>query len=210
MKDASVFRGTVVKGFVIRTAVAKSKAEFITAMGDVDVKSLTEVEFTKQYVPCSENPAHVAKVWLSGTKKIRDRARAMLETISKTEYPMNQTAPATPAAKTSAPAPAGKVATGEPKAPKAAKVPKAPKLDADGKPIPPKERKKLEWVRPKFANTAKFSHVATPNPRKAGTKSADWFTKYKVGGTVDEAIKAGAPRADIGWCIHLGFLKVDG
>lgn len=209
MKDASVFRGTVVKGFVIRTKATGTKVEFITSQGDVDVKSLGLVAFTEQYVPCSENPAHTAKVWLSGTKKIRDRARALLETISKTEYQMNQTAAApatTPAAKT--PAPTGKVASGEPKAakaPKAPKTPKAPKLDANGQPIPVVRKPRP----PKVAYTLeqKLTYVASPNPKRADSAAHGRFAKYAVGKTFTELLAAGLTRPDFAYDLAHGLIK---
>ena len=206
MKDASVFRGTVVKGFVIRTKATGTKIEFIASQGDIEVKSLGVVAFTEQYVPCSENPAHTAKVWLSGTKKIREHARALLETISKTEYPMNQTAPATaPAAKTTAPAPTGKVGAGEPKAPKAAKTPKAPKLDKDGNPIPVKRKERPAKVA--YTVEQKVTFVTTPNPKRAGSAAFGRFAKYAVGKTFTELLAAGLTRPDFAYNLSHGLIK---
>jgi len=214
MQQAEVHRGVEDKKFVIVVDRLGGRITYVdpAAGAIIDVQTMKADAFAKKFVLSNQNPAHAATVWLNGHKKIADRARARLDIISQTEYKMTQEAQGTTPEGTEATAPAkktkkAKVATGEAKAPK---VPKEPKIDpATGLPIPPKERKKLVWERPKFANTAKFTYVADPNPRKQGTKSYDWFTKYKVGGTVAEAIAAGAPRADIGWCIHLGFLKLD-
>jgi hypothetical protein len=222
MQYAEVFRSVAEKHFVILTKKTPKNVEFIISTGDVDIKVVPVLMFTSQYVQSNTNPAHAAKTWLSGHKRISDRARALLDIISQTEYTMppeatpqaakGKKAPKAPAeaaaaaaaAKANGPDKTSKV-TGEAKVPKA---PKAPKLDADGNPIV-KVAKKVVWDRPKFSNTAKFTKVADPNPRRPNTKSYEWFEIYKKGQTVEEALKLGAPRADISWCIHLGYLTLD-
>jgi hypothetical protein len=50
-----------------------------------------------------------------------------------------------------------------------------------------------------FSRTAVISAVVSPNPKKAGTAAHARFAKYRVGMTVEEALKAGLRSEDIRW-----------
>lgn len=106
------------------------------------------------------------------------------------------------------------------KAPKKPKKEKAPKEVKAAKPAKaPKTPKKVAVVNgaktatPKgprglFVATDKIKIVAKENPFRKGSKSADWFAKYKAGMTVQDAIEAGVPRHHIRWDRTLGNITV--
>jgi hypothetical protein len=205
MKDARVYRGTQSQQFVIKVRETPRNVEFISSVKDICVASLRKEEFEASFTLSNHDPAKAAQTFLGGTKKIDEKARAMLEAISHTEYEMpneaTQAAPAaTPAVKT-------------PKTPKAPKEPKAaaaPKLDDEGKPIPaaaPKTRK----VTPKPAKVAytmeqKLTFVAA-NPKKPSSAAHGRFAKYEVDKTFTELVAAGLTRPDFAYDLAHGFIK---
>jgi len=98
---------------------------------------------------------------------------------------------------------------GKEKVPKVAKPAKAAK--------PPKAEKKAKAAngsktapgpRGLFVSSDKIKIVAKENPFRKGSKSADWFDKYKAGMTVQDAIEAGVPRHHIRWDKTLGNITV--
>jgi len=50
--------------------------------------------------------------------------------------------------------------------------------------------------------------VRKVNPWKEGTKGHGYYTKYRSGMTVAEAVKAGVPRGYIAWDVAHGFITL--
>src|SRR5580765_2430085 len=48
------------------------------------------------------------------------------------------------------------------------------------------------------------------NPRRAGSKTYDRFTRYVDGMTYDDAIKSGIKRNDIVWDLERHYVEIDG
>lgn len=98
-------------------------------------------------------------------------------------------------------APAKKAAAPKAKAAKAAKPTAKPakKAAVSGERRGPKGQ---------FSGSDAIKLLAKENPFRPGTKSAGWYSKYKDGMTVDEAIKAGVPRHHTRWNKTLGNIKI--
>jgi hypothetical protein len=222
MQYAEVFRSVAEKHFVVATKTTTKKVEFIISAGDIDVSSLPADDFVRLYTPSNTNPAHAARTWLSGHKHISDRARALLDIISQTEYTMPPEAtPAAPKGKKAPKAPAeaaaaaaaakangpdktaktSKVATGEAKAPK---VKAPPKLDADGNPIV-KARKPAPPAVP-YTLEQKLTAVAE-NPKRVGCAAFERYKKYAVGKTFKELLDAGMTRPDFAYDLAHGYIQ---
>lgn len=82
-------------------------------------------------------------------------------------------------------------------APPAKKAPAKSKADAD------KSR-----GRPALFNSADVIKIVNKEPFRAGTASADGFSKIKDGATVKKAMDAGAPRRLIRWAKICGYIEV--
>ena len=50
--------------------------------------------------------------------------------------------------------------------------------------------------------------VRKANPWKEGTKGHGYYTKYRGGMTVAEAVKAGVPRGSVAWDVAHGFITL--
>jgi hypothetical protein len=208
MQQAEVHRGVEDKKFVIVVDRLGGRVSYVDPAGPtIDVCTMKADQFTKKFVLSNQNPAHAARVWILGHKKISERARAKLDIISQTEYTMTQEAqgpvantdgtPATPVKKTRK----TKVATGE------AKAPEAPKLDAEGNPIPVVAKKR----KPKPAAVAytldqKLTEVAA-NPKRTGCAAYDRYAKYAVGKSFTELLAEGLTRPDFAYDLAHGFIK---
>ncbi len=46
------------------------------------------------------------------------------------------------------------------------------------------------------------------SPKRAGTKSAELFAKYKTGMSLNAALEAGIPREHITWDLKHGFIEI--
>jgi len=209
MQQAEVHRGVEDKKFVIVVDRNGGRISYVDpAAGTIiDVQTMKADAFAKKFVLSNQNPAHAARVWILGHKKISERARAKLDIISQTEYTMTQEAqgPATPEAGTvpvTTKKSRKKVATGE------AKAPAAPVIDpATGLPVPVVAKKR----KPKPATVAytleqKLTEVA-PNPKRAGCAAHARYAKYEVGKTFTELLAAGLTRPDFAYDLSHGFIK---
>lgn len=96
----------------------------------------------------------------------------------------------------------------------AAKAAAAPKAAKEKAPKAPKEAKakliaKLDpKTRIAFGTNAEGKAYDTNknNPKRAGSKSFDTFAKYKSNMTLEQAVAAGIPVADISWDLKHGFI----
>ena len=87
--------------------------------------------------------------------------------------------------------------------------------EADAEEAPP-PKKPVKAAKPKakpvprkrFETSDKITIVVERNPYREGTHSYGWFTVYKSGMTVAEAIEAGAPRHHIRWDFSKGNIKI--
>jgi hypothetical protein len=211
MQQAEVHRGVEDKKFVIVTDRLGGRVSYVDPMAGptIDVCTMKSEQFAKKFVLSNQNPAHAARVWIAGHKKISDRARAKLDIISQTEYTMTQeaqapvntdgtAAPAAPAKKSRK-----KVATGE------AKPAEPPKLDAEGNPIPaPVKKRKAKPAVVPYTLDQRLNYVA-PNPKRAGCAAFARYAKYAVGKSFTELIAEGLTRPDFAYDLAHGFIKAD-
>ena len=59
-----------------------------------------------------------------------------------------------------------------------------------------------------FDLAAKITVVSKENPKRAGSKAAGYWAKYKTGMSIESVLAAGVPWADIRWNEAQGFIKV--
>ena len=83
-----------------------------------------------------------------------------------------------------------------------------PNGSKSGKEKTPRQKTETREVKKEeIADTRVFAEII-PNPKKPGSKSFERFAIYKVGMTVQEAVKAGGTLADIKWGLERSQFKL--
>jgi hypothetical protein len=76
------------------------------------------------------------------------------------------------------------------------------------KPAAPAKPKVPDYRKLKLNADDVIGGVRKENPWKAGTKGHGYYSRYKSGMTVAEAVKAGVPRGYVAWDVAHGFITL--
>lgn len=75
---------------------------------------------------------------------------------------------------------------------------------------PPRVRgQRVRGVSVRRSDPRRIAFVIEPNPKKAGSASADRFAHYEVGVSVDEFVKRGGTLGDVKWDLEHGFIRLE-